>query len=176
MSINLTRVTDTVRLIEFLADQGGFFSGSKAAMAKAMDWTTRDGFPDRRRVEECCNLTRDQKQFPALVEIFTGCTIVYSMTKGGLWLEDPTAPDPGPLYRMFLLQGDLQAQQREETVHRRRQQDWEAVIEGAYRTNDLALGRLCDEALKELKEQGRISNRVTGQLLKLFAIRLDGAA
>jgi hypothetical protein len=159
------------KAIECLIDHGGFVADSKAQFALRMGWTTRGtggvDEPDRRMVENICNLTRDTAydptEWPAAAEALAGYVIAYSPSIGGMTLIDPKG-DLTLDHLTHILLGDLQKQKATKTINKRRLPSWKAAGDNAAAGGDLDMARLFWQAENEIKQTGFVSDQVIGQI------------
>lgn len=170
---NLSILGCALQAINYLMEHDGFVECSKAEFAWKMGWIIgegRDEKPNRRLVEDVCNLTRDQELFPEYQEALQGFVIAYAPSEGGMSLVDPTGDIPLHLLTHLLL-GDLQKQQAMKTMNRRRLSMWRAAGDSATFGGDGELSRLFHQAENEINLQGFVSDSVTGSLFKVAATR-----
>lgn len=120
------------QLIEWLMDNNGHVQASKKDIAYLLGqrygygWLNVDGSPDRRRVEDACNLTRDQDDDPTVAARLGGYVVSYAPSRGGLILITPTG-EMDLAQQVHMLDGDLQQQKKIGTILRRRVADWRAA-------------------------------------------------
>lgn len=172
-SPSLSKLGDALLAIDYLMAQGGFVECSKAEFAWTMGWTLgtgRDEKPDRRRVEDVCNLTRDQELFPEYGAALGGFVIAYAPSQGGMSLVDPTGEIP--LHHLVhILLGDMQKQQAAKTINRRRQPTWRTAGDSATVNGDVELARLFYQAENEIATTGFVSDSVVGSCFKVARSR-----
>jgi hypothetical protein len=163
---------DAEKARDFLIDRGGFWAGTKAQFAFAMDWVTRENDPDRRRVEEVCNLTRDQEHLaPHVQETIGGFVIAYSPSQGGMVLIDPAGDDMPVEHYMHILAGDIARQQQHKTENRRRLPTWKKAGQAAANSGDHELARLCWQAEHEIDKTGFTSDTLHSDYFKVLIAR-----
>jgi hypothetical protein len=179
MAAQLNTCHFAMQAIEKLMDSGGFISDTKAQFALRMGWTIPNGGkdePDRRRVENICNLTRDQHEWPEIADMLGGYVIAYAPNQGGMSLIDPTGDMPLDHLTHILL-GDLQKQQGIKTINRRRLPTWKTAGESAAAQGDNEMARLFWQAEGEINKAGFVSDSVIGDIFKAARVRdLLGAA
>lgn len=159
------------KAVEFIIERGGFYPGNKNDFAIEMGWTTRDGKPNRKVVEDVCTLTREQQNNPSVAELLGGFVISYAPSRGGMTLWDPLSEDEPLDHYVHLFVGDLQRQKQHETENRRRVPAWRTAGDICARGGDKELGRLCYQAEGEINSTGFVSDHTMGQLMKTFAAR-----
>lgn len=167
--LNLTTLRRADQAIQTLIDCNYFFEGTKNQFAIKMNWYLGSK-PDRRLVEDVCNLTRDQDLYPPAKELLGGFTICYSPSKGGLLLQDPDGDLPLD-HQLFRLSGDLQAQQKIKTINRRRLPSWKVAAEQAFKTGDLEVSRICWQAANDIEHTGFVSDHLIAEFFKTAAAR-----
>lgn len=164
---SLQLIRDARIAVEYLIDQGGFTACSKNEFALKMGWTVgtgRDERPDRRRVEDICNLTRDQEQWPE-ASVLGGYVIAYAPSQGGMTLVGDDVDIDARMY-VHLLVGDLQKQEASKTVNRRRRPMWQKVGEAFAAHGEVALARLFFQAEDQIKTQGVVNSDLVGEVYK----------
>lgn len=172
ISANLALVLKAERAILWLVDHGSFWSGSKEQFAIVMDWNKPDGTPDRRQVEDVCNLTRDQEHLAEWVQqTLGGMEIAYSPSDGGMVLVDPGASELPLLHYAHVLAGDMARQRQTQTENRRRLPTWRKTGSIAANGGDHELARLCWQAEDEIKHTGFIQEGTTAKLFQVLSSR-----
>lgn len=162
--------------IEFLMDRGGFFPYSKNQFALVMGerfgraWLMMDDGPDRRLVEDVCNLTRDQFQDPMVELVLGGYVVSYSPSQGGMTLVDPTGEQPLD-HLVHMLTGDLQRDQAIRTQLRRRLPTWKTAGANAAKNDDNELARLCWQIESEIDGTGHVSETLQAQWFQMMRVR-----
>jgi hypothetical protein len=171
-ALNLTVLQKAIDAIEYLMQHGGFTDCTKAQFALKMGWVLRlrNDEPDRRLVEDVCNLTRDQDQYPVAAETLGGYVISYAPSRGGMLLIDPTGEQPLH-HQLHMLTGDLQKQQMIKTMNRRRLPTWKAAGEAASNTDDRELARLLWQAENEISSTGFVSDSLIAQFFQAMRTR-----
>lgn len=172
VSSQLQTVLDAERAIHFLIDRGNFWSGTKEQFAFAMEWVKADGSADRRRVENVCNLTRDQDDLSDWIgKTLGGFLIAYAPSDGGMTLVDPSASEMPLDHFVHVLAGDVQRQKQHKTENRRRIPTWTKAGQAAMNGGDAELARLCWQAENEVNSAGFVSDTTAGQLFSCFVSR-----
>jgi hypothetical protein len=175
LSANLTLVLRAREAIEFLVAEGQdyYWAGSKAAFAAALGWFRADGeTPDRRLVEDVCNLTRDQEGLsPMLQEELAGFVISYAPSVGGMTLLDPGASDMPLHHYAHILVGDMQRQQQALTTNRRRLPTWKKAGAIAANGDDHELARLFWQGENEISRTGFVTESTMGELNQVLMSR-----
>lgn len=138
-------------------------------------WRKMDKTPNRRLVEDVCNLTRDQALDPVAAELFAGYVVAYAPNLGGMTLLDPNG-EMRLDHLLHLLHGDMQRQQAEKTVIRRRIPSWEAASRSAIKSGDIDLGLLLSQMQNEISSNGFVSDSLVAEFLKLVHQRGGGMA
>lgn len=173
LSAQLTTCHFAIQAVERLMESGGFLPDTKAQFALRMGWVLpRDGKdePDRRRVENICNLTRDQHEWPEIADQLGGYVIAYSPNQGGMLLVDPTGEQPLDHLTQMLM-GDLQKQQGIKTINRRRLPTWKTAGDAASALGDNEMARLFWQAEGEINKTGFVSDSVIGDIFKAARVR-----
>jgi len=162
--LSLTGLQRAARAVEALMECNGFWEGTKEEFATKMGW------PDRRAVEEAQRITQDQDRWPAAKQVLGGFRIGYAPSQGGMTLigRDGELPLDQQLH---FLSGDLQRQQGEKTILRRRIPNWKAIGDQAAKTGELDVARICWQCANELDAHGFVSDHLTGEYLQLLATR-----
>ena len=165
---SLQLIRDAKVAVEYLIDQGGFTACTKEEFALKMGWTIglgRDERADRRRVEDICNLTRDQDEWPEAAGVLGGYVIAYAPSEGGMSLLGDGVDIDARMY-VHLLTGDLQKQEMTKTMNRRRQPMWRKVAEAFAGHGEVALARLFFQAEDQIKGQGVVNSDLVGEIYK----------
>jgi len=168
----LTAVFDARDAIEVLMSCGAYWPGSKEQFAFKMEWLKANGEADRRRVEDVCNLTRDQEQKPPWVqETLAGFVIAYAPSQGGMVLIDPASGELPLEHYAHLLAGDLQRQQQHKTENRRRLPMWKKAGAVAMNSGDAELARLFWQGENEVSSRGVVSEITSNDLFRVLVSR-----
>jgi len=162
--LSLTGLQRAACAVEELMKCDGFWEGSKEAFANKMGW------PDRRAVEEAQRITQDQDRWPAARALLSGFRISYAPSQGGMLLIGRDG-DLSLDHQLHFLAGDLQRQQAEKTVLRRRIPNWKAIGDQAAKAGELDIARICWQCANELDTHGFISDHLTGEYFKVLATR-----
>ncbi len=159
------RIKDALDAIDYLMDRGGFSDLTKEQMAVALDWY--DQFertkPNRRRVEQVCNLTRDQHNWEYVSEILGGMVVAYSPSDGGMTLIQPDGERP-LTHMLHVLRGDLHKAQSCMTMNRRREATWYACGCKCVAQGDADLAKLFFQAQGEIHANGFVSETTSRDL------------
>jgi hypothetical protein len=169
----LWRVEKAQELVEFLMDADGFFEGTANDLAVALGWidTLKKGkHPDRRLVNDCCTLTREQEYNPELKSILGGCVVAYRANKGGFVLVDPTGASQVRQW-LALFKGDMQRQQQQRTENRRRLPYWQALGDQMANNGDLEFATLCWQIKAEIEKTGDYSDGLISRFWQLVRTR-----
>ena len=162
--------------IEYLMEQNCFFEGSKQDFAMLMaerygtSWLKADGKPDRRLVEDVCNLTRDQEGDAVAQATLAGYMIGYADNHGGLVLLDPSGEQPYH-HQLLWLNGDNLRQRCHKTENRRRASVWKAARDAAFREGDLDVGLLIGQIEREIETTGFLSDSLSAEYERLLRER-----
>jgi hypothetical protein len=144
----------------------------EAFAASVMKWFKPDGQPDRRRVEDACTLTRDQKKHPSWVqEMLLGKVVAYSPSLGGMVLLDIAAIELPLEQYAHILAGDLQRQRQHKTENQRRLVVWNTAGQIAMNSGDAELARLFWQGEGEMDRTGVVSMTTTDELFRVLASR-----
>lgn len=170
----LTRAEEA---IAFLMANDGFVPLSKREFAEKMyaatdsrGWLTNDGEPNRRVVEEVCNLTRDQHTWPEVATALGGYMITYAPQSGGATLIG----DLGEMkldHQLHMLAGDITRQQATKTINRRRVASWDTAARQALRSGDHDLGLVLGQIKNEIEMTGFVSDSLVEEFIKLLVGR-----
>lgn len=160
--------------VQELISCNSFFNGTKNEFALRMGWVKPNGAidePDRRRVEDVCNLTRDQDDLPSFVaEALGGFVITYAPNQGGMLLIDPSGDMPFQ-HLAHMLFGDLQKQQNIKTINRRRQPDWKKAGNAAMNSGDGEMAQLFWVAADQIDRTGFVSDSTLANIFKTAHVR-----
>jgi hypothetical protein len=162
--LDFTMLLRAEAAVEELIRCHGFWEGSREQFAIKMGW------PNRRTVETVQRLTQDQDMYPLALERLAGFRISYAPSKGGVLLIAPDGDLPLD-HGLHFLAGDLQRQQAEKTILRRRIPSWRAIGDQAGNAGDLELARICYQAMNELERQGFVTDHITNEFFKALATR-----
>lgn len=162
------------KAIDALMEHGGFIADSKAQFALRMGWV-KPGVggvdePDRRLVEDVCNLTRDlahdPQAWPEAADLLAGYVIAYAPNSGGMTLIDPDGDQP--LHHLtHILLGDLQKQQQIKTINRRRLPSWSAAAQNAFNAGDFDLARLFSQSEDQIKRIGFVEDQTINAIFQV---------
>ncbi len=161
--LDLTALERAVKAIEELIACHGFWEGTKDQFAIKMGW------PGRRAVEDVQRVTQDQDHHPAALELLGGFRISYAPSKGGMLLLAPDGDLP-LAHHLHFLAGDLQRQQAEKTVLRRRIPNWKTAGDQAANEGLIELARICWQATNELERQGFVTDHLVAEFFKAIAV------
>jgi len=168
---SLHRTEKALELIEFLMDRDGFYEGTASGLATEIGWV--DAFtrkPDRRLVNDCCTLTKEQEHNPELRAVLCGCVVAYRPNKGGFVLIDPTG-DSQVRQWLALFKGDMQRQQQHRTENRRRVPTWQALGDQMANNGDLEFATLCWQIKAEIEKTGDYSDGLISRFWQLVRTR-----
>lgn len=169
-------VNHTKAAVEYLMDHNGFVADTKVQFALRMGWLDSNDQPDRRLVENVCNLTRDVDQAPDgypdwVAEQLGGYVIAYADVRGGMQLLGDGV-DFDPRMYVYVLTADLQHGQAIKTHNRRRLPMWLKSAEGFADHGDTGLAMLFAKAEDQIASTGMVADKLVGDIFK--ALRASG--
>lgn len=162
--LDFTMLLRAQAAIEELIRCNGFYEGNRDQFAIKMGW------PTRQTVEAVQRLTQDQEMYPLAKDRLAGFRIAYAPSKGGVLLIAPDGELP-LAHGLHFLAGDLQRQQAEKTVLRRRIPTWKSIGDQAANGGDLDLARICYQSMNELETHGFVSDHLTNEFFKALTSR-----
>lgn len=170
-------ITRAEEAIQFLMDNDGFVPLSKREFAEKMYaatdsrmWLTSSGEPNRKIVEEVCNLTRDQHAWPEVAEALQGYMITYAPQSGGATLIG-SAGEMKLDHHLHMLAGDITRQQATKTTNRRRVASWETAARQALRAGDHDLGLILGQIKNEIDMTGFVSDSLVAEFISMLVGR-----
>ncbi len=171
-AIDLFKIEKAKEAIERLIELEGFFPGNKADFAIEMGWVDhlKNRKPDRRLVDEVCNLTRDQRYSATVQDALAGYVIAYSSSDGGIVLVDPSGETQIRQW-IKIFKGDFQKQQAIRTMNRRRQPTWEALGKQLAANGDVEFASICWQIEIEIKRTGDVSDEMISKFFMTLASR-----
>lgn len=171
-TLSLHVLERTEELVEFLMDRDGFYGGTAVELATELGWVDHlnGKKPDRRLVNECCTLTREQEHQPDVKAVLGGCVVSYRSNQGGFVLVDPSG---GSQVRMWLavFKGDMQRAQQHRTENRRRTPTWQALGDQMAENGDLEFATLCWQIKAEIEKTGDYSDQLISRFWTLVRSR-----
>lgn len=171
----LWRLEKAQELVEFLIDSNGFFEGTANDLAVALGWIDvlkKGKHPDRRLVNDCCTMTREQEHDPELRAVLGGCVVAYRPSSGGFVLIDPSGASQIRQW-LTLGKGDMQRQTQQRVENRRRLPTWQALGDQMANNGDLEFATLCWQIKAEIEATGDYSDKLISRFFQLVATRPD---
>lgn len=167
---SLQAIQRAKQAVETLIDCRYKWNGTKEQFAIKMGWYDSDLRPSRRMVEEACNISRSQADWPDVRAELGGLVIAYAPNEGGMILMDWSGEMPLE-HQVHFLVGDAQRQQQHKTENRRRLPAWEAAGNSAVMMNDRELSQLFFSGKNEVERTGFISDLTHQRLMQALASR-----
>jgi hypothetical protein len=162
--------------VELLMEMDGHTEMTKGEFCEALAkrygnvWRKIDGSLNKALLNDVMNLTRDQALDPTAAALLAGFVVAYSPNVGGITLLDPTGEMPLP-HLLHMLSGDMQRQQAEKTVMRRRVPSWGAAAKSALAGGDHDLGLLLGQMQNEIASSGFVSDSLVAEYIKALRKR-----